>query len=76
MPYKQKPYINVFDEIPALDRMLGVGSKKKIAVKYEARCFSTVCGSKKIGKLKDVPRFETFCPDCGYALFWKRLTSP
>lgn len=28
---------------------------------------------RKYGKIKDVSQHETFCPDCGNALFWERL---
>jgi hypothetical protein len=36
-------------------------------------CSSEICVGKPTGRVrKDVDRDVEWCPDCGYALFWKR----
>ena len=35
-----------------------------------AYCVSDRCCGKKQRAVKDVPKTEVDCPDCGYALFW------
>lgn len=46
----------------------GNGKKPRLNVEAVATCVSGCWGKSRV---KLVPKSSIFCPDCGYALFWK-----
>lgn len=43
---------------------------------FEARCYSPNCMWRRKTRKKDLPKTTIFCPDCDYAILWKRKRIP